>query len=132
MGDENKRTENDTPQTAHAHAHDHTDGHTHTNESDHVHEHDSDHSHHNHPNAKAVSNRLARAIGHLESVKRMVDNGDDCAEILIQLAAVRSAINNAGKVLLADHINHCMVEAVENNDFKKIEELNDAIQKFVK
>ncbi len=99
----------------------------------HVHTHTHEHEHeHNHPNAKAVSNRLARAIGHLESVKRMVDNGEDCAEVLIQLAAVRSAINNAGKVLLADHINHCMVEAVENNDFKKIEELNEAIQKFVK
>ncbi|MCC8081309.1 MAG: metal-sensing transcriptional repressor [Lachnospiraceae bacterium] len=87
---------------------------------------------HNHPNARAVSNRLARAIGHLESVKRMVDEGEDCAQILIQLAAVRSAINNAGKVLLSDHINHCIVEAVENKDYEKIEELNEAIQKFVK
>ncbi len=99
----------------------------------HSHDHDHDHNHnHNHPNAKAVSNRLARAIGHLESVKRMVDDGEDCAQILIQLAAVRSAINNAGKVLLEDHINHCMVEAVENKDFDKIKELNEAIQKFVK
>ncbi len=91
----------------------------------------SDHNH-NHPNAKAVSNRLAKAIGHLEAVKRMVDNGEDCSQVLIQLAAVRSAINNAGKVLLEDHINHCMVEAVENRDFEKIRELNEAIQKFVK
>ncbi len=90
-----------------------------------------DHAH-NHPNAKAVSNRLARAIGHLESVKRMVDDGEDCAQILIQLAAVRSAINNAGKVLLSDHINHCIVEAVEHKDYEKLEELNEAIQKFVK
>jgi len=102
------------------------DGHPHTHES-------SRHSHeHNHPNAKAVSNRLARAIGHLESVKGMVDRGEDCTQILIQLAAVRSAINNAGKVILEDHINHCMVDAVENKDFEKIAELNDAIQKFVK
>lgn len=90
-----------------------------------------DHTH-NHPNAKAVSNRLARAIGHLESVKRMVDDGEDCAQILIQLAAVRSAINNTGKVLLSDHINHCIVEAVEHKDYEKLEELNEAIQKFVK
>lgn len=91
------------------------------------------HSHeHNHPNAKAVSNRLARAIGHLESVKGMVDRGEDCTQILIQLAAVRSAINNAGKVLLEDHINHCMIDAVENKDYDKIAELNDAIQKFIK
>ncbi len=104
---------------------------------EHVHEHGehthSHHSHnHNHPNAKAVSNRLARAIGHLEAIKRMVDDGEDCARVLIQLAAVRSAINNAGKVILTDHINHCMVEAVENNDMQMIEELNEAIERFVK
>lgn len=109
--------------------HDHSFSNTQTAD----HDHSTSHSHdHNHPNAKAVSNRLARAIGHLESVKRMVDNGEDCTQVLIQLAAVRSAINNAGKVLLSDHINHCMVEAVENKDYKKIQELNEAIQIFIK
>lgn len=71
-----------------------------------THDHTEGYGHH-HPNSKAVSNRLARAIGHLEAVKRMVDREEDCAEILIQLAAVRSAINNAGKVILMDHLNHC-------------------------
>lgn len=89
------------------------------------------HGHH-HPNSKAVSNRLARAIGHLEAVKRMVDREDDCSEILTQLAAVRSAINNAGKVILMDHLNHCIIEAVEDEDYDKIKEFGDAIQKFVK
>ena len=108
------------------HEHTHSDGHTHTHDTDPAHMHA-----HNHPNQKAVSNRLARAIGHLEAVKRMVDNGEDCAQILIQLAAVRSAITNAGKVLLTDHINHCIVEAVEDGDMEKIEELNEAIKKFI-
>ena len=89
------------------------------------------HGHH-HPNSKAVSNRLARAIGHLEAVKRIVDREEDCSEILIQLAAVRSAINNAGKVILMDHLNHCIVEAVEDDDLDKIKEFGDAIQKFIK
>jgi len=87
---------------------------------------------HQHTNAKAVSNRLAKAIGHLEKVKRMVDNGEDCSQVLIQLAAVKSAINNAGKVILVDHINHCIVDAVQENDFKKIDELSEAIRQFVK
>ena len=87
---------------------------------------------HQHPNAKAVSNRLAKAIGHLEKVKRMVDNGEDCSQVLIQLAAVKSAINNAGKVILVDHINHCIVDAVQENDFNKIDELSEAIRQFVK
>ena len=111
-------------QGASAHPHEHASAHAHEGEHAHMHG-------HNHPNQKAVSNRLARAIGHLEKVKRMVDDGEDCAQILIQMAAVRSAINNAGKVLLQDHINHCIVEAVENGDQSKIDELNEAIRKFL-
>lgn len=87
---------------------------------------------HTHPNSRAISNRLARAIGHLEAVKRMVDRGEDCSQILTQLAAVRSEVNNAGKVLLMDHLNHCIVEAVEEKDFDKVAEFGEAIQKFVK
>lgn len=107
--------------------------HLHEDGTSHGHEHNREHEHgHHHPNSKAVSNRLARAIGHLEAVKRMVDREEDCSEILTQLAAVRSAINNAGKVILMDHLNHCIVEAVEEEDYDKIKEFGDAIQKFVK
>ncbi len=51
---------------------------------------------HHHENTTAVINRLSRAIGHLEAVKRMVEEGRDCSEVLVQLAAVKSAINNTG------------------------------------
>lgn len=95
------------------------------------HEQPCDHGHF-HPNAKAVSNRLAKAIGHLEAVKRMVDRGEDCAQVLTQLAAVRSAINNAGKVVLMDHLNHCIVEAVEDENFDVIEDFAQAIKQFIK
>lgn len=81
---------------------------------------------------KAVLNRLSKAIGHLEAVKRMVERDEDCSQVLIQLAAVRSAINNTGKVVLKNHINHCIVEAVEENDKEAIELLNQAIDKFMK
>jgi len=87
---------------------------------------------HTHENTKAVINRLSRAIGHLEAVKKMVEEEKDCSEVLIQLAAVKAAINNAGKVILKDHINHCVVNAVETGDLKVLEDLNDAIEKFVK
>ena len=62
----------------------------------------------------------------------MVDNGEDCTQVIIQLAAVKSAINNASKVILVDHINHCIVDAVQENDFNKIDELSEAIRQFVK
>lgn len=81
---------------------------------------------------KEVSNRLARAIGHLQKVKQMVENGDDCSDVLIQLAAVKSALNNTGKVILKDHLDHCIVHAVEKGDTAMLDEFNKAIDKFVK
>jgi DNA-binding FrmR family transcriptional regulator len=87
---------------------------------------------HKHENTKAVVNRLSRAIGHLESVKNMVENGRDCSDILIQIAAVKSAVNNIGKIILQDHINTCVVNAVETGDTKVIEDLNNAIGKYIK
>ena len=94
---------------------------------------DHPHSHgHVHENQKAVVNRLARAIGHLEKVKRMVEEGSDCADVLVQLAAVRSAIDNTGKVILQDHMRHCMVDAVAAGDKDAIEELCQAIDRYMK
>ncbi len=91
------------------------------------------HNHtHSHEHTKDVSNRLARAIGHLQKVKQMVESGDDCSDVLIQLAAVKSAINNTGKVILKDHMEHCIVHALENGNIEMIEELNNAIDKFIK
>lgn len=87
---------------------------------------------HNHPQNKAVINRLSRAIGHLEAVKKMAEEGRDCSEILIQISAVRSALNNVGKIILEDHINHCVVNAIENNDREVLDSLNNAIDKFIK
>ena len=102
----------------------------------HVHENESvPHSHghvHSHESTKAVINRLSRAIGHLESIKRMVESGRDCSEVLIQLSAVKAAINNTGKVILHDHIQHCLIDAVESGDTQAIEELNKAIDRFIK
>ena len=87
---------------------------------------------HSHAHTKAVLNRLSRAIGHLESIRRMVEEGRDCSEVLIQLSAVKSAINNTGKVILQDHIEHCIVDAIESGDHEALDELNKAIDRFMK
>ncbi len=89
-------------------------------------------NHHSHANTKAVSNRLAKAVGHLDSVKKMVDRGESCTDVLTQLIAVRSAINNTAKIIMIDHLNECIVEAVKNDDYKKIEEFEKIIKSFVK
>lgn len=115
-------------------AHEHTHEHLHDHDGEHSHDHGEHGHHHVHSEKekKAVVNRLAKAIGHLEAVKRMVEKDADCSEVLIQLAAVRSAINNTGKVVLKNHMNHCIVEAVEEHDMEAIEQLNKAIDQFMK
>lgn len=87
---------------------------------------------HKHQNTKVVINRLSRASGHLESVKRMVMEDKDCSEVLIQLSAVIAALKNTGKIIMKDHIEHCIVDAVESGDKTAIEDLNDAIDRFIK
>ncbi|MDO5539054.1 MAG: metal-sensing transcriptional repressor [Eubacteriales bacterium] len=121
------------------HVHEEGYAHTHVHENGHVHSHAHGHSHgHNHTHThdpehvKSVLNRISRAIGHLESIKRMVEDGRDCSEVLIQLSAVKAAINNTGKVILQDHIEHCLVDAVETGDMETIAELNKAIDRFIK
>lgn len=107
--------------------------HVHVMEDGTVIEHVHTHTHaHTHQNTKAVLNRLSRAIGHLESVKKMVEDGRDCTEVLTQLSAVRAALNNTGKVILHDHINHCIVDAVESGDQDALVALNKAIDQFIK
>ena len=113
--------------------HIHTHTHSYDEEHTYMHAHGISHSHgHVHENQKAVVNRLARAIGHLDKVKRMVEEGYDCTEVLVQLAAVRSALDNTGKVILKDHMRHCMVDAVAAGDEDAIDDLCLAIDKCMK
>lgn len=106
------------------HTHIMEDGTTITHSHDHGHTHDP-------KEMRAIVNRLAKAVGHLESVKHMVEDGRDCSDVLIQLAAVKAAINNTEKLILKQHISHCIVDAVESGDDEAIEKLNQAIDRLL-
>lgn len=122
------------------HTHTHPDGTVHCHSHDechaHEHEHEHGHGHHHHSHSpaetKAIVNRLSRAIGHLESVKSMVADGRDCSEVLVQLSAVRSALNKTGLLILQSHLEHCIVDAAKEGDFEAIKELNSAISLYFK
>lgn len=117
----------------HNHTHEHHHSHDHEHEHPHGHSHAHSHTHtHSPEHTKSVINRMNRAIGHMEAVRTMVEDGRDCSEVLIQIAAVRSAINNIGKLILKEHISHCVVDAVETGDEQCLIDLEDAINKFIK
>ena len=86
---------------------------------------------HTHEHTKAVLNRMSRAIGHMNAVKKMIEDGRDCSDVLIQLSAIRSEITGVSKVILKDHIDHCIVDAVKDNDEDAIENLKGAIDKLL-
>ena len=86
---------------------------------------------HTHEHTKSVLNRMSRAIGHMNAVKKMIEDGRDCSDVLIQLSAIRSEITGVSKVILKDHIDHCIVDAVKDNDEDAIEHLKGAIDKLL-
>ncbi|MBZ7953703.1 metal-sensing transcriptional repressor [Campylobacter sp. W0018] len=87
---------------------------------------------HSQKHIKAISNRLSRTIGHLEAVKNMVERNEDCSKILIQLAAIKAAVNNTAKAVLKEHLAHCIHHTCSKENKQSIEDLNKAIDMFVK
>ena len=116
--------ENEREMHDHEYLHAHGIAHTHAGDPSHGHT-------HTHEHTRAVLNRLSRAIGHLQSVRQMIEDGRDCSEVLIQIAAVRSAIDNTGKLILQDHLKHCIVDAAAQGDQKAIDDLCQAIDKYM-
>lgn len=87
---------------------------------------------HTHTKTKAVVNRMARLIGHLNATKKMVEEGRDCSEVLIQLSAVDAAIKAVSRIILKDHIEHCIVDAIHEGDRESIDRLNQALDQIMK
>jgi len=85
-----------------------------------------------HKKRKDVLDRLARVEGHVRGIGRMVEEDKDCPDILIQIAAVRSALDNVGRILLEDHMETCVLEAAKEGTYEKaITDLKNALGKFI-
>lgn len=101
---------------------------THTHSMEHTH----NHGHYHSPEEKKKQlNRMARAIGHLQKVKSMMENDEDCADVLIQISAVNAALRNLGKEIINEHMTHCIVHAIEEGDATAVEEFKKAVKKFM-
>ena len=111
--------------------------HTHVDENGnvftHTHE-DGEHGHghyHSPEEKKRQLNRLSKAIGHLRHVKSMIENDEDCSDVLMQLSAVNAALKNLGKEIISEHMSHCITHAIEDGDMEAVEEFQKAIKKFI-
>lgn len=67
-----------------------------------------------------LKNRIAKAMGHLNAVHRMVDEKKYCIDVLHQLKAVQSALDKVSEEILKQHLETCVVEAVRNQDENRV------------
>jgi len=86
-----------------------------------------------HAKRKEVLDRLSRIEGHVRGLRKMVEADKDCPDLLIQVAAVRAALNQVGLILLEDHIETCVLEAAkEGTGEQAVENLKEALKKYLK
>jgi len=85
-----------------------------------------------HKHRKQVIDRLSRIEGHVSGVKKMVEEDRDCPDLLHQIAAIKAALNKTGELILEDHIESCMVNAVNEGTTEKfVKNLKEAISKLI-
>ncbi len=86
----------------------------------------------NDPSREEIAKRLARVAGHANSLKRLWDEGREAGDMLIQIAAVRAALDQVGKAILEQYIEHCVNKAVKYGEpDEAIRDLKDALDRFV-
>jgi DNA-binding FrmR family transcriptional regulator len=105
--------------------------------------HDHEHEYHHHSSStiphvhseaslKQIVNRLSRIEGHVRGIKTMVTESRPCPEVLMQIAAVRGAIDKVARIILDEHLSECIARAaLEGNIDTEIEELKAALDRFL-
>ena len=77
-----------------------------------------------------IHRRIAKILGQVQAIDRMIDTDVPCEEILTQISAAKSALNKVGKVVLEGHINHCIKDALEDGNEDALEDFTKAIERF--
>jgi DNA-binding FrmR family transcriptional regulator len=82
---------------------------------------------------KDIQNRLKRIEGQVKGVQKMIETDSNCKDILIQIAAIRSAMNKVGGIVLENYAKNCISDD-DGNCFPKdkIDEIMDALLMFIK
>ena len=84
----------------------------------------------------ALNRRLKRIEGQVKGIQKMIEDDRYCVDILIQISAIRSAIDNVGAIILENHIKGCVYNDIkygnEEESETAIKELMDTIKKFTK
>ncbi|MEG1613587.1 MAG: metal-sensing transcriptional repressor [Clostridia bacterium] len=77
-----------------------------------------------------IDTRLASIEGHIRGVRQMVRDNKDCSDVVLQLSAVEAAVKKVSKIVLINHIEHCVREGVENGDMSVLDRLLEVLDKY--
>ena len=80
--------------------------------------------------AENLHRRLAKIMGQLKAIDRMIEEDIPCEDIMTQISSAKSALNKVGQVVLEGHIEHCVRDAVAEGDEQKIQSFTKAIERF--
>jgi DNA-binding FrmR family transcriptional regulator len=87
---------------------------------------------HDEESLRKIINRLSRLEGHIRGIKTMVSEGRPCPEILVQIAAIRGAIDRVARIILDEHLSECITRAAHKGNIEtEIEELKAALDRFI-
>ncbi|MGM0884663.1 MAG: metal-sensitive transcriptional regulator [Bacillota bacterium] len=89
-------------------------------------------SHHTDKMKANLTTRLNRIEGQIRGVKAMIEKDTYCDDVLNQIAAVQSALNSVGKLLLEGHMKSCVVERIQAGESEVIDELLITVNKLMK
>jgi CsoR family transcriptional regulator, copper-sensing transcriptional repressor len=95
--------------------------------------HDAAHAHvHSEESIRKVVNRLSRIEGHVRGIKAMVESDRPCPDVLVQVAAVRGALDRVARLILDEHLSQCVARAAQEGNIEaEIEELKTALDRFL-
>lgn len=80
---------------------------------------------------KTIDNRLATIEGHIKAVRKMVDENKRCVDVITQLMAIERSVKKAGVMVLQNHLNTCIKEAVEQGKFEEVNEFNKILEMYL-
>lgn len=99
---------------------------------DHAHDAESHPHKHSAESLRRIVNRLSRVEGHIRGIKVMVQESRPCPDVLVQIAAVRGALDRVSRMILDEHLTECIARAAkEGNIESEIEELKAALDRFL-
>lgn len=91
------------------------------------------HAHvHSEESLRGIVNRLSRIEGHIRGIKTMVQESRPCPDVLVQVAAVRGALDRVARLILDEHLTECIGRAAQAGNIEaEIEELKAALDRFL-